>query len=745
MTVRRMLADRLLRGAARVMPYDLRRWAAAMRSEFACLTDDREALSWAAGCLHAAHMARLRTLYLLDFAVVRAISVLLIALRAFDVMFPTILTLAYRLGTSTTTASLGRTTPGDDYQRLVPLMEAIPAWLHLVAVGAGGCYLAALWFVLTRRRIAGLALLLGVGAELATALLVRPIVAETGVRAVAQPSVISTVLLPIVLPLLLAAAAWSGSRRNQLRTAACALIVAGLAHAAPAPVSAQGASFEVADVQVSTAPVTQPMRGGVPRGGRLELRNATMVELIRTAYDIDADKVLGGPTWLELDRFDVIAAVPAEATRESVRPLLQALLAERFALVVRQATTTVPGTVLMKGDGPPRLRPGTGGPADCPTQVQPGAPVLTATCRNTTMSGLADFLTRTGRGSFVGRVVDATGLVGTWDFDLSWTPAAALPQAGTAGIPIADAISDQLGLTIQQRDVSTTGVLVDRVNRVPTPNVSDVARRLPPAPPAEFEVARITPSADGAIPSTRLLPNGQIMAVANSIKTLISVGWEVSDESLIIGPAWMDTARFDVIARLSSQPVDPQQIDNDAIRQMMRTLLTDRFRLRLHTEARQRPALTLVSSGPHKLTKADSAVRTRCFDGPVPGARDPRTANQVLSRVTTCQNMTMSEFAERLQAIGWGGYVRAPVADATGIDGRWTFTLAFSPLGMVQARPDRMSPSTAAAGATPVAIEPNGALSLEEAVERQLGLKLELRERPVPVLVVDEITNQPDN
>jgi uncharacterized protein (TIGR03435 family) len=67
------------------------------------------------------------------------------------------------------------------------------------------------------------------------------------------------------------------------------------------------AAFEIAGIQPSAPSAITVMRGGTPRDGRYELRGATMVDLIRTAYAVDADKVVGGPHWLELDRFDVIA------------------------------------------------------------------------------------------------------------------------------------------------------------------------------------------------------------------------------------------------------------------------------------------------------------------------------------------------------------------------------------------------------------------------------------------------------
>src|SRR4030081_1597657 len=76
------------------------------------------------------------------------------------------------------------------------------------------------------------------------------------------------------------------------------------------------ASFDVADVHVrpySTTTVLN-MSGGVLRGGRYHLRTTTMLNLIQTAYGVSADTVLGGPNWLDRNRFDVIAKAPASTS-----------------------------------------------------------------------------------------------------------------------------------------------------------------------------------------------------------------------------------------------------------------------------------------------------------------------------------------------------------------------------------------------------------------------------------------------
>src|ERR1700733_11800186 len=81
-------------------------------------------------------------------------------------------------------------------------------------------------------------------------------------------------------------------------------------------------TFDIADVHVSPHTLRPNMTGGVLLGGRYQLLNATTVDLIRTAYSVDADKVLGGPSWLESDRFDVIAKAPPSTSPEKLKLML---------------------------------------------------------------------------------------------------------------------------------------------------------------------------------------------------------------------------------------------------------------------------------------------------------------------------------------------------------------------------------------------------------------------------------------
>src|SRR5439155_12340049 len=107
-------------------------------------------------------------------------------------------------------------------------------------------------------------------------------------------------------------------------------------------------SFDVADVHVRPYSTTSTpnMTGGVLRGGRYDLRKATMLDLIRTAYGVPADSVIGGPNWLERDRFDVIAKAPESTSPAVIKTMLQTLLGERFKLVLQNDTKPVPGYAL---------------------------------------------------------------------------------------------------------------------------------------------------------------------------------------------------------------------------------------------------------------------------------------------------------------------------------------------------------------------------------------------------------------
>jgi uncharacterized protein (TIGR03435 family) len=503
-------------------------------------------------------------------------------------------------------------------------------------------------------------------------------------------------------------------------------------------------AFDIADVHLSAHSTNPNMTGGVIHAGRYELRKATMVDLIRTAFGVDADSVAGGPSWLESDRFDVIAKAPPNTSLETARLMLQTLLADRFKLVVHMDTKPMPAFVLSVGKGKPKLKeseePGNSGCQFQPQNNQPGAlPIVVINCRHVSMDAFAKRLRQMAGDYLSIPVVDSTGLEGFWDFDLKWTFRFGLSRAGADGITIFDALDKQLGLKLESQKAPAPVIVVDSVNEAPTGNPSGVATSLPPAPPPEFEVADIKPSMPGARRNARL-QNGRLDVQAFPLKDLVMLAWDLNGDELLAAPKWLESARFDIVAKASTEGPG-EQADFEALRLMLRALLVDRFKMMTHMEERPVTAYTLVAAKP-KLQKADPASRTRCIEGPPLGTKDARDTNPILSRLLTCQNTTMAQFADQLQRLA-PGYIHTPVVDATGLEGAWDFTLSFSAVGLLQSGGARGGDGGQQTGGLPGTSDPNGALSLFDAVSKQLGLKLEAQKRPTPVFVIDHIEEKP--
>jgi len=367
-----------------------------------------------------------------------------------------------------------------------------------------------------------------------------------------------------------------------------------------------------------------------------------------------------------------------------------------------------------------------------------------------TMAAFAQLLPRAAGQYLPNPVVDQTGLQGAWDFEFSFTPRVLLGQAGSEGISLFDALEKQLGLKLELKDMPTSTLVVDSVERKPTANSPDVAKVLPPSPPPEFEAATIKPtSPEQTGANARIQPTGMVNVVGLPLRQLIQLAWDLQSDELLDAPKWTATARFDLVARAFASTTNTEQppIEIDTLRQMLRTFLTERFEIKTHVETRDVSGYVLSAPKP-RLTKADPASRTRCIEGPAPNTADPRNRTPILSRLITCQNMTMAQFAERLMP--WaGGYVQIPVLDKTGLEGGYDLTINFSAIGIFQGGAGRggdAGPAGAPGGAGGGALsasDPNGAISLPEAIDKQLGLKLEMQKRPVPVLVIDSISEKP--
>jgi uncharacterized protein (TIGR03435 family) len=518
----------------------------------------------------------------------------------------------------------------------------------------------------------------------------------------------------------------------------------------PAQLTTASATFEIADVHTSPPRRFPFGDGGALRGDRYIMRQATMLDLIAKAYGLDSDNVQGGPIWLETDRFDIIAKTAPTTSKDNIKLMLQSLLADRFKLIVHNGTAPMPAYVLTVGKGKPKLKEAEdSGEGDCkyqdpPPNLPPGTVTyIQFSCHHTTMQELARNLHDWAGGYLDKPVVDSTGLKGSYDFDIKWTGRGQLQKASEDGISIFDAVDKQLGLKLDLQTAPRPVLLVDSVNQKPTPNPPNLEKVLPTPPPAQFDVAVIKPAKPDS-PFRGRINGGQVDVTGATLRFLINFAWDLNfndTEMIANAPKWLDSDHFDILAKVATDTTTPgqkaPQIDIEDLRQMLRALIEDRFKMKAHMEDQPISAYTLIAVNP-KLRKTDPLSRTRCKEGPGPDGKDPRIANPTLNRLLTCQNMTMAQICDELQRVA-AGYIYSPVKDSTGIQGSWDFTLSFSSADVTQARAAGSGTSSTDGSAS----DPNGALTLPDAVSRQLGLKLEKQKRPVPVLVIDHIDETP--
>lgn len=484
-------------------------------------------------------------------------------------------------------------------------------------------------------------------------------------------------------------------------------------------------TFVVSDVRVSPPGRANYMRAGF-LNGRYELRNATMLDLIQTAWGVEPEAVYGGPAWLEIDRFDVVAKAPKDAREADLQLLLRALLAERFGLETHSDNKSLPVFVLTQGKRVAQLKkPEETGEAGCDDHVDEGPPLLvTYTCHNTTIAAFAAHdLRPRDRAGVNHPVVDSTGLMGEWNFAIQYTPLQQLQREKATGQPtgvsLFDAL-DKIGLKLELKNQMFPVVAIDKVNRTPTGNAADVTKNLPPAL-VEFEVADVKPGKPGTKPDVNFRPGGRLDVQGLTLKDLIGDIWELDDNRIVGGPKWLDSDKYDIVAKA------PEGAPEDTLEDMARSLLIDRFKLAVHMEDRPIPVFTLVAGKNPRLKEADPAARSGCKMSI--GQTGSGNATIPL-RICTCQNTTMAQFAEFIRPKA-SAYLDLPVVDLTGLKGAYDFTVSWTGKGMLKARQVR-------GGEDGSAPDPSGALSVFEAVDRQLGLKLEGgRKYPLPVLVVD--------
>jgi uncharacterized protein (TIGR03435 family) len=222
--------------------------------------------------------------------------------------------------------------------------------------------------------------------------------------------------------------------------------------------SAPDLKFDVASIKPSPPNAVEryllPLRGGESYRGR----SITLKDMIQSAYSVSGDQVLGGPSWINQDRFDIEAKADHVSTSDELRGMLRTLLAERFQLQVRREAKQFSVYLLTVDRGGLKMTPHEariGGDAlIIPSVERPLHIKIKAT------AATMEYLARSLRPYIDRPVADHTGLTGGYDFSLAFTmePPESMHEGmlGHDGKPIdfsgpkiSDALRQQLGLRLE--------------------------------------------------------------------------------------------------------------------------------------------------------------------------------------------------------------------------------------------------------------------------------------------------------
>jgi uncharacterized protein (TIGR03435 family) len=256
--------------------------------------------------------------------------------------------------------------------------------------------------------------------------------------------------------------------------------------------------FDVATMKLNNSGANTSFNRIMP-GGRLSSENAPLRALIVSAYEVRFSQLSGGPSWLDSAHYDIEARgqlKPGIKVTNQINLMLQALLADRLKLKIHKETKEMPIYALTVAKNGPKLQASQDDPCFDPIggQEPPIADLASGRIRpcggfsnapgqmlgsRVTMAKFASSLSaKAGR-----TVVDRTGLTGTYELALKWArddsatpPTPDVPDAPASatfdgqGPSIFTALQEQLGLRLEAEKGPVEILVIDHVEKTPTPN-----------------------------------------------------------------------------------------------------------------------------------------------------------------------------------------------------------------------------------------------------------------------------------
>jgi len=205
-------------------------------------------------------------------------------------------------------------------------------------------------------------------------------------------------------------------------------------------------------------------------GGRFRASATTLVFLLEWAYGIQPSQHSGGPSWIDTDRYDVVAKAEGNPTDDQMKLMLQTLLTERFQLKLHHEIKELPVYVISVGKTAPKLFPPKEGEAHSlrvSPQMGPDQKVASyhVVATRFSLTQLTDTFARQ-----LGRViVNKTGLDGDFDFTLDLTPDDSRLSPLDPSLLI-DGMREQLGLTLKSQKEPVDFLVIDSAEKVAAGN-----------------------------------------------------------------------------------------------------------------------------------------------------------------------------------------------------------------------------------------------------------------------------------
>jgi bla regulator protein blaR1 len=548
--------------------------------------------------------------------------------------------------------------------------------------------------------------------------------------------------------------------------ALAAPILAGAFHAKPTRSASQAQNTTTAMrafASVSIAPSKPGTRGvGLMFGpNEFASKNAPLQQVIRAAYAVEDDRIIGAPDWLNSEKYD-FEAQEGNSGDDDLRKLsfdqkvseearmLQQVLADRLKLALHRETRDLPVYALVLAKGGPKLqesKPGDTYPNGFKSAdgiARPGGIRFEnghkMVAQGIPLGALAwhlrAFLHRT--------IVDETGLSGTYDFTFQLP---SLPPIEASGGILSAHLDEQLGLKLEPRTVLMEVLVIDHVERPAASQVRNTAL----APPA-FHIVSIKANKSGnessnmnvsLLPGDVAAPTGGLLSGTNvPLISYIYFAYKLtgSQFQLLLPnlPKWLISDRFDIEAQAAGNPTI------DQMRLVTQAVLADRFHLAAHYESRQLPVYALLLAKPGE---TGPQLRPHPDDPPCstppqanPGRSDfPTTVAGGFpgdcGRIEPLPSSRLREGARKISMsllasyLPQAGNLDRPVLDQTGLTGTYDFAFEHTPQ-----RVDRTNPR----GEKP-------APEFVQDLHDQLGLRLEPQTGPAEAFMIDHVERPSEN